>query len=272
MNVKVRMPKFGITKKPNGYRGWVKELLLTILATSISIVLTFGTAYLIERHHKMVAQRQMAMMIVHDIDESIKQMEAVDSLLKDFRDKQIEILEGKYDREFVFARVDLTRSDPEEMKFAETTERIFTSNVDTWSTIGKADFIDNVSRCYIMRAEFQKKVIDEFHNKLVPKELELIPLEDMLDIDANYFVAYSSGIINNMKAANELNKRIMGISDKDLDKFTTNQEGLNEAALDSLEHQINVEYFKNMQRKDAAMENFLKNKDSMYPDERYGSK
>ena len=42
MNVKVRMPKFG--KKIQSKKYWVKELLMTILATSISIVLTFGTS------------------------------------------------------------------------------------------------------------------------------------------------------------------------------------------------------------------------------------
>jgi len=45
MNVKFKMPKFG--RKLTG-GGMMKELLLTILATTISIVLTFGTAHLIE--------------------------------------------------------------------------------------------------------------------------------------------------------------------------------------------------------------------------------
>ena len=45
MNVKFKMPKFrhDLTKK-----GWLKELLMTFLGTTISIVLTFGTAQLIE--------------------------------------------------------------------------------------------------------------------------------------------------------------------------------------------------------------------------------
>jgi len=145
MNVKVRMPKFGISKKPNGQRGWVKELLLTILATSISIVLTFGTAYLIERHQKLAARHQMAMMIIHDIDESIKQMERVDSILRLFSDLQLSIMEGKYEKGISSASVSLISCDPSFVHFAETAERIFTSNVDTWSTIGKVNFIDNVS-------------------------------------------------------------------------------------------------------------------------------
>ena len=267
------MPKFGITKKPNGYRGWVKELLLTILATSISIVLTFGTAYLIERHHKMAAQRQMAMMIIHDIDESIKQMEEADSIIRDFGDLQLQILEGKFSSPLEFATAQLIQRDPDAVKFAETTERIFTSSVDTWSTIGKADFIDNVSRCYIDRAEFRKEVIDAFHKQLGLNDSELkVDMDSLLNIDSGYFVVYASNIINRMKAANELNKQIMGVSDNDLEKFSTRIVGFDEEELDSLEKVGAAEYIQRVITKEAAMENYLKNKDAMYPDMRSGRK
>lgn len=272
MNVKVRMPKFG--KKPNVKRSWIKELLLTILATSISIVLTFGTAYLIERHQKLAARHQMAMMIIHDIDESINQMEKVDSILREFDDIQLEILQGKYSGPIIMAKADLIKRDPIQIKFAETTERIFTSNVDTWSTIGKADFIDNVSRCYIDRAEFRKAVIEAFHKELFlnDSELKADDLDSLLNIDPGFFVVYASTIINNMKAANELNKQIMGVSDKDLEKFSTRIVGFDKEEPDSLEKAVSAEYIQRMITKDAAMENYLKNKDTMYPDKRSGSK
>ena len=267
MNVKVRMPKFGISKKPNAQRGWIKELLLTILATSISIVLTFGTANLLEYRQKMASQRQMAMMIIHDIDESIKQMEKVDSIIRDFEDLQFQIIEGKYSSPIMMARAGLVQKDPGQVKFAETTERIFTSSVDTWSTIGKADFIDNVSRCYIDRADFQKEIIDTFHKRLWLNESDLMiaELDDLLNMDAGFFVAYASDMINRMKVSNELNKRIMGISDKDLEKFSTKMDGLDKAALDSIEKAVRDEYLEKIVLKGAAMENYLKNKDTMYP-------
>ena len=266
------MPKFG--KKPNVKRSWIKELLLTILATSISIVLTFGTAYYLEYHQKMNSRRQMAMMIIHDIDLSIQQMEKVDSILREFDDIQLEILQGKYSGPIIMAKADLIKRDPIQIKFAETTERIFTSNVDTWSTIGKADFIDNVSRCYIKRAEFQKEVLEAFHNKLWlnNSELKVNDLDSLLNIDSSFFVYYASSLIKSMKAANELNKQIMGVSDKDLEKFSTQIVGFDQEELDSLEKVLGNEYIQRITTKGAAMENFFKNKDAMYPDERSGRK
>jgi len=166
MNVKVRMPK--LSRRPNVKNGWVRELLLSVVATSISIVLTFGTAYMLEQHQKKSSQRHMAMMIIHDIDESIEQMERVDSLLRRFSDLQLKILEGKYEKDIRFASSSLISCDPSVVHFAETTERIFTSNVDTWSTIGKVSFIDNVINCYICRRNFMSRVIDSFHQVLKP--------------------------------------------------------------------------------------------------------
>ena len=37
MNVKVRMPKFGVSKKPNAQRGWVKELLLPVAGHQVCV-------------------------------------------------------------------------------------------------------------------------------------------------------------------------------------------------------------------------------------------
>lgn len=260
------MPKFG--KKMRTKKYWLKELLLTILATSISIVLTFGTANLIESHHKKKAQRKMAMMVIHDIDESIKQMEVVDSLLRGLRDMQFEILEGRYDETLDIAGIMMANYDPSYVKFAETTQRIFTSNVDTWSTIGKVDFIDNVSGCYILREEYQQEIINELHELMKVKDDSDLPkVDDLLAIRAEYFVACSSGLINEIKAANELNKRIMGISDKDYAKFNTKMIGYDRSDIDSLYDAIDKEYLQAIDRKARSMENFRKNRATMYPDE-----
>ena len=266
MNVKVRMPKLG--KKLRTKKYWIKELLMTILATSISIVLTFGSANLVEGHHKKQAQRRMAMMIIHDIDESIKQMEQVDSLLRKYHDLQFEVLEGRYSESLGIASVMLASNDPSYIKFAHTTEHIFTSNVDTWSTIGKVDFIDNVSGCYILREEYKKEIIDAFHELIDQKnDSDLSHLDDLLAIKSEYYVACSSGLINEIKAANELNKRIMGISDKDYAKFNSKMIGYEQSDIDSLYDVVDKEYLKDIERRARAMNNYKKNKATMYPDE-----
>lgn len=77
MNVKFKMPKFG--RNLTG-KGWFKELMMTFLGTTISIILTFGTAQYLENRHTEQTRRMMAMTIINDIDQSIdvvkKRMEA----------------------------------------------------------------------------------------------------------------------------------------------------------------------------------------------------
>ena len=262
--IKVRMPKFTKVVRGKGY--WVKELLMTILATTISIVLTFGTAYQIEYSQKKSSQRQMAMMVIHDIDESINRMEVADSLIRAFSDLQLMILEGNYNKPVDSARAELAMCDPGVVKFSETTEQIFKTSVDTWSTIGKVDFIDNVSNCYIDRSNYKQRVIEEIHKKLLPTDSfkEISELDNLLDIDADFYAAFSSETINRLKAANELNKRIMGFSDKDLEEFTTKKMSLNKENMASSSKAFESEYLEKVARKDKARQNYSKTRGIMY--------
>ena len=59
----------------------LKQFLLSLLATTVSIVLTFGTSAVIEKRHKEAAKREMVMMIIYDFDKTIEQVQNADSLL-----------------------------------------------------------------------------------------------------------------------------------------------------------------------------------------------
>ena len=71
MNVKFRMPRLGRNNKSSGI---IKELVLTTIATSISIILTFGTAHYFEQKQKKADARLMAMMVIYDMDNTAKQL------------------------------------------------------------------------------------------------------------------------------------------------------------------------------------------------------
>ena len=61
--------------KPKIQNSWGKSFLTSVLGTTISILLTFGTSALVESREKANTQRQTAMMVIHDIDKCIDQME-----------------------------------------------------------------------------------------------------------------------------------------------------------------------------------------------------
>ena len=164
MNVKFRMPKFGC--KMTG-SSTMKELLLTTLATTISIVLTFGTAHYIEERQAEQVKHETAIMAVCDIDELIQGLkdeiqledslfkvamyvathqELIDSLPMDTLDMTFEYL---YD-------------DPTVVKewTADTKENAFNSGIDARMNLGNNQFYDNVQSCYYERRSLMKVMAD----------------------------------------------------------------------------------------------------------------
>ncbi len=154
MNVKFKMPKFGRNLTGGGM---VKELLLTILATTISIVLTFGTAHFLDLRQADQARRQTAMMLIHDIDESV----AVLNNLAEGEEIQ------KAAIQYVIEHFDQIESLPEDTLstavtmmgtifapgkyFDESKEKVFNSGQETWKNLDDVSFVDNMESFYEAR-------------------------------------------------------------------------------------------------------------------------
>lgn len=135
------------------------------------------------------------------------------------------------------------------------------------------DFIDNVSGCYLIRDEYQAEVIDPLHKRIFPGDkLEFRPLDELLHIDVDYYVAYSTEIIHRLKAANELNKHIMGISDSELDKFTEKMVGINQDDLDSVYEAVEDEYMQSIFKRSDAMQKYYSKKATKKSNKKKNSK
>lgn len=72
MKIKFRMPRWGRDIK---LKGMAKEIFMTVIATTISIILTFGTAAWQDKCKKDELRRQMAMMVINDVDKTISVVE-----------------------------------------------------------------------------------------------------------------------------------------------------------------------------------------------------
>lgn len=66
-------------KQENTRNFWRMQFIISVLGTSIGVGLTFGIGRMIENQKKEQAQRVTAMMVIHDIDESV-------STLKEMKD------------------------------------------------------------------------------------------------------------------------------------------------------------------------------------------
>ena len=74
MNIKLHTPK---SLKAGSGMSSVKQFLLSIFATSVSIALTFGTAAIIDYHAKQKAKREIVMMVMYDMYTSLSSIEKI---------------------------------------------------------------------------------------------------------------------------------------------------------------------------------------------------
>ena len=158
----------------------MKELLLTILATTISIVLTFGTASFIEQHQANKVQRLMAMTIINDIDQNLNMVKNYIETEENGRNITIYLMEN-------IDRLDSIPQDTLEgffnyvtpfkfnldMEFMKTNEEIFSSSQDSWRTLSDRTFFRNVQEFYNYRAvlERQRKESVAFQKPVTKEEL-----------------------------------------------------------------------------------------------------
>ena len=155
---------------------WGKGFLTSVLGTTISILLTFGTSALVERKVKADVQRQTAMMVIHDIDVCADQME---EMAKDEEERNNAV-------QYILAHLDQTASMPQDTInlvldmltdydglnniFDNAKENIFKSSQDIWSNLDNMAFIDNMEQFYRERSLIEDYMANN------PFFLSLLPL------------------------------------------------------------------------------------------------
>ncbi|MBO7498538.1 MAG: hypothetical protein J6T64_05015 [Bacteroidaceae bacterium] len=153
MNAKFRMPKFGRDVK---WLAMLKELLMTVFATTVSIILTFGTAHYVDGKAKKAAGRQTAMMVIHDMEKSIetlrnwgKEDETNSSIARYVLENLDRIDSLNIDSlEHVMNYITNNSDEVTQYLLDESCERLFLSSQESWKNIDNASFIDAVHQFF----------------------------------------------------------------------------------------------------------------------------
>lgn len=210
-------------KKKIEFKPVLKKFLMTLAATTISIILTFGTSAIVDGRKQKARQKEMVMMIMYDMSESFKQIEQCDKNLKDFFNQQVDMVahpqqyQGDYSA--LLANLPL-------LNYTLTTENIFRSNIETINTLGNILFIEAVSSFYDQRKRYKNEVIDEF----IPKSTQAVnTLEGLSALDTSYYCYLSEISMSPLQRLLEQCKQLMDISDEDLEGFRTKRDKMIEA-------------------------------------------
>ena len=250
MNAKFRMPKL---VGENKFNGTVKELLLAIIATTISIVLTFGTSAWLENKEQEQARRMLAMTIINDIDQSLTvirnrlSIEERGYAVTNYLQHNIDRLESiPDDTLFIFFNYITNGHFTTEEEFKKTNENIFNSSQESWRTLNDRQFLNNVMTFYNARNMLEKQSKEWIcFQKPVTKEEEyqIFMLNNHFETRESFIAlcrrllqsnSVSNYVLNSKQRTelyksilsyadiNEENKFLMNISEEDMERFKNN--------------------------------------------------
>ena len=237
MNIKLHTPK---SLKMGSGMASMKQLLLSIIATTISIALTFGTAAFLDNKKKESEKREIVMMVMYDMYNSLQSIEKADSTIQQALNMQLQIAEDttKFEAQrYMFAQL------MPKAEYTETTERIFSSSIETINTVGNVLFTENVAEFYQMRKFYKTSVCDSIANELTRSQ-PFSSLKNSLDFEYSFHAIVSSGILKDMQRLYVQCKQMMEVSDEDIDAYREQREQIDkgmmgdDASGDSLENRF----------------------------------
>lgn len=212
MNIKLHTPKS--LKTGSGMSSW-RQFLLSILATTVSIALTFGTAAVVDHNKKQKEKREIVMMVLYDMHNSLKSVEKADSMLRMSMDLQLKVAEDT--TKFSEVKFKLLHCVPK-IDYTETTERIFSTSIETINTVGSVLFTENVAEFYQARKYYKTMVCDSVAERFAG-EKPYTSLKGLLDFQYFIDAIVSGDILQDMQHLYDQCKQMMDVTDEEIEAY-----------------------------------------------------
>ena len=225
MNIKLHTPK---TLKNGSGMGSMKQFMLSLLATTVSIVLTFGTAAIIDNNKKQKEKREIVMMVMYDMYNSLQSVQRADSMIRESMELQLQI--AKDTSKFNTLKFNMIHKVPR-IEFTETTERIFSTSIETINTVGNVLFTENVAEFYQARKLYKAVICDSINNRMVCN-MPFVSLKGTLDFDYSYEFIVSGEIRMSMQNLFAQCKRMMDVNDEEIEAYRMERKQLQEESAD----------------------------------------
>ena len=224
MNIKLHTPK---SLKTGSGMASMKQFLLSIVATSISIALTFGTAAFLDNKKKQSEKREIVMMVMYDMYNSLQSIQKADSTIQQAMELQLQVAEDT--TKFETLRYNFAQLIPK-AEYTETTERIFSSSIETINTVGNVLFTENVAEFYQMRKLYRTTVCDSIVNGIARSQ-PFFSLKNSLDFEYSFHAIVSNGMLKDMQLKYAQCKQMMEVSDEDIDAYREQRQQIDKSMM-----------------------------------------
>lgn len=250
MNIKLHTPK---SLKAGSGMSSMKQFLLSLLATTVSIALTFGTAAIVDNNKKQKEKREIVMMVMYDLHNSLKSVEKADSNLHQIMDWQLQIAEDT--TLFESLKYSIMTNLPK-LDYTETVERIFSSNIESINTVGNVLFTEMVSEFYSHRKQYKEAVCDSIFNEM-KTSYDANSFKSILDFGVIYYTLLSGSFLSHMQQKYANCKKMMSVTDEQLDVYIKKRELLEKDK--SAEQQVQDSLLERMGEINEKLEEAKKN-------------
>ena len=107
--------------------------------------------------------------------------------------------------------------------YTETTERIFSSSIETINTVGNVLFTENVAKFYQSRRMYKTMVCDSIYNE-VNRDMPFTTIKGTLDFQFVLYALMSNDILKDMQHLYALCKQMMEVSDEEVEAYRKERE------------------------------------------------
>ena len=240
------MPLLSLYRAPkpkvDGKQPFIKQVLMIILSTTISLILTLSAIALVEHFHRMKDRRMSAMMVMSNIESFARTLDRRSDMMARADSVGTWLLAQPLERFDTMPEEVLADLVNESLKLQflnhdRTAENIFSNNIETWKNMGNFEFIDKVGQCFA-----SMNTVEEYWNdwandvEAVKKEIASHP-DDYVGAHKSSKFMHSDELRNRigrvhnwrgwmkyvaatLRYHNRENQRAIGITEEELMAFT----------------------------------------------------
>jgi len=229
---------------PNKFldRNWWKDLAVAIIATTVSIILTFGTASLVNRREQKKERKLTALMVISSIESFARNLDDQAEFWKRKDSIATWLLALPLDEVAEFGDEPIRDAIAEVfvvpvLRHDQTAETIFSSNINTWKNMRNFQFVDNVGECFSNMSWIENRLNEDavafddraaqinnnpsdYPGSCVSEKIlrdEQVRTQLRLPESVKEWLMYCSEF---MRYLNRKNMRLIGISEEDVLAFT----------------------------------------------------
>ena len=222
MRIKVPHPKR--LKLDHGIFTW-KLFVQALMANLLSIGLTFGTSAFFEYKKKQKEKREIVLMVMFDLNNSLASVEQSDADLQQLLQLQRQVAADT--ALFATEKERIAQLLPKP-KYTEATENIFTSSIETINTVGSIQFTQMVSEFYLFRNFYKNYICETLLNEVAGansiaafqgfRNADFFA-KDFLNVDFTNYALLTKDVETKMQQSYANCQKIVKVTDEEIESY-----------------------------------------------------